>query len=73
MTDFEKMSVSELETLKANVDKEITKRKRQEYEKLLENFANAFYELYSKFPHTYCFTDEAETWAELYENYSWNF
>ena len=73
MTDFEKMSVNELETLKANVDKELAKRKRLEYDKLLEKFADALYELSSKFPNAYCFTDEAESWAELHENYSWNF
>ena len=73
MTDFEKMSINELVALKANLDKELEKRERQAYEKLLENFVNAFYELYSNFPDKYCFTDEAETWSDLYENNNWNF
>lgn len=72
MIDFEKMSINELETLKTDINKELEKRERQEYDKLLENFANAFYELYSKFPRAYCFTD-GETWEDLYENNDWNF
>ena len=73
MENLEKMSAKELRSLKTNIDKELEKRERLEYEKLLENFANAFYELYSKFPGKYCFTDEAQTWEDLYEDNSWNF
>lgn len=72
MTDFEKMTAKELISLKTDINKELEKYERQEYDKLLENFANAFYELYSKFPNKYCFTD-GETWEELYENNNWNF
>lgn len=73
MNDLEKMSVNELVTLKANLDKELEKRHIQAYDKLLKNFADAFYELYSNFPDKYCFTDSGETWEVLYEDYNWNF
>lgn len=73
MTNLEEMSVNELVTLKANLDKELEKRERLAYDKLLKNFVNAFYELYSNFPNKYCFTDEAITWKHLYEDNNWYF
>ncbi len=73
MNDLEKMSVNELVTLKANLDKELEKRHRQAYDKLLRNFADALYELSANFPCENCFVDGSETWDELYENHDWNF
>ena len=73
MNDLEKMSAKDLINLKTNINKELEKRERLEYDKLLENFCNAFYELYSKFPNKNCFTDEGTTWEELYEDRNWNF
>ena len=72
MNDLEKMSAKELVDLKANIDKELVKRKRVEYDKALKDFADALYELYDKFPYEYCHTD-GETWEELYEGHNWNF
>ena len=72
MPDLEKMDAKQLKILKANIDKELEKRKRLEYDKALKNFVDALYELYEKFPNEYCCTD-GETWEELYENNSWNF
>lgn len=69
----EAMTIDELRDLKANLDKEIEKQKRLEYDKLLKKFRDAFYELYSDYPNEYCFTDGSETWEELYENNNWNF
>lgn len=73
MNDLEKMSVKDLRNLKANIDKELVKREELEYDKALKNFVDAFYELYTKFPFKYCFTDSSETWEELYEDHNWNF
>jgi hypothetical protein len=72
MTDFEKMSVNELVTLKANVDRELEKRERQAYDKALKKFFDALDELYSNFPDEYCFTDRCVTWEELRENNNWD-
>ncbi len=73
MIDFEKMSTEELTNLKVDIDKEIAKRKRLKYDKLLEKFADALDELYSNFPYEYCFADESVTWEGLREDYDWNF
>ena len=73
MLNLEEMSAKELTNLKVNIDMEINKRKRLEYDKLLENFANALDELASKFPYEYCFADESAVWEDLRENYDWNF
>ena len=51
MLNLEEMSAKELTNLKVNIDMEINKRKRLEYDKLLENFANALDELASKCPY----------------------
>ena len=73
MTNLEEMSAKELKSLKTNIDKELEKRKRLEYDKALKKFFDALDELYSNFPYEYCFTDNSETWEDLRENYSWNF
>lgn len=73
MNDLEKMSAKDLRDLKANIDKELEKRKRLEYDKALKDFVDALYELYSNFPNEYCFTDSGETWEEMYEDNNWNF
>jgi hypothetical protein len=73
MNDLEKMSAKELKSLKTNIDKELERRKRLDYDKLLKNFADALYELYEKFPYEYCFADESVDWEDLRENYDWNF
>ena len=72
MTDFEKMTLKELISLKTDINKELEKREKQEYDKALRKFTDAFYELYVNFPHRYCFTN-GETWKDLYENNDWNF
>ena len=72
MTNLEEMNAKELISLKTEISKELEKRERLEYDKLLENFANALYELYSKFPNKYCFVD-GETWEDLYKDNNWNF
>lgn len=69
----EAMNMDELRALKADVDKEIERRKRLEYAKSLKKFLDAFYELYSDYPNECCFTDSSETWEDLYENNNWNF
>lgn len=73
MNDLETMSVNELVTLKADLDRELERRNRVAYDKSLKNFADALYELYSNFPCENCFVDSDETWEELYENYNWDF
>ena len=73
MNDLEKMSAKELNDLKANIDKELVRRKRTEYDKLLKNFADALDELYNKFPYEYCFVDESVDWEDLRERYDWVF
>ena len=75
MTDFEnfeKMDTKALKVLKVNIDRELEKRKRLEYDKLLAKFADILGELYDKFPNEYCFSD-GETWEGLYEDNNWNF
>ncbi len=72
MNDLEKMSAKELVDLKANIDKELVKRKRAEYDKLLNNFVSVLDELYENFPCEYCFTDGV-TWEDLHDRYDWNF
>jgi hypothetical protein len=72
MIDFEKMDTKELKVLKVSIDKELEKRKRLEYDKLLEKFTDVLYELYDKFPNESCFTD-GETWEDLYQDNNWNF
>ena len=73
MINLEEMSAKELTNLKVNIEMEISKRQELEYNKALKNFSDALYELYSKFPNKECFTDDCETWEELYEDHSWNF
>lgn len=73
MNDLETMSINELVTLKADLDRELERRNRVAYDKSLKNFADAFYVLYSNFPDEYCFTDRTITWEELYENHNWDF
>ena len=73
MKNLEEMSAKELKSLKTDIDKELEKRERLEYDKALEKFFDALDELYSNFPYKYCFTDSAETWEDLRENYNWNF
>lgn len=70
----EAMNMDELNALKADLDKEIERRKRLEYyDKVLKKFFDALEELYSNFPNEYCFADTRVTWEELRENYDWNF
>lgn len=73
MNDFEKMSAKELNDLKADIDKELIKRKRKDYDKLLKNFINALDELASKFPNEVCLVDDNDTWYELYHDFDWSF
>lgn len=73
MIDFTKMSANDLVNLKANINEELARRERVEYDKALKKFSDALYELCSKFPNKECFTDDCETWEELYEDHSWNF
>lgn len=71
MINLEEMSAKELTNLKVNIDNEIEKRKRLNYDKLLEKFSNVLYELYENFPNEYCL--DGETWEELVENHNWEF
>ena len=73
MTDFEKMSSKELISLKTDIDIELKRRERLEYDKALKKFFDALEELYSNFPFESCFTDDSTTWEDLRENYDWNF
>lgn len=73
MTNLERMNVDELRSLRINIDKELEKRKRVEYDKALKKFFDALEELYSNFPFERCFTDDSTTWEDLRENYDWNF
>lgn len=73
MINLEEMSAKELTNLKINIEMEINKRQKLEYNEALKNFYDAFYELYSKFPNMLCFTDENTTWEELYEDNCWDF
>jgi hypothetical protein len=69
----EAMNMDELRALKTDLDKEIERRERLEYDKALKKFFDALEELYSNFPNEYCFADSSVTWEELRENYDWNF
>lgn len=73
MNNLENMSVKELKSLKTDIDKELERRERLEYDKALKKFFDALEELYSNFPNEYCFADESVTWEDLRENYDWNF
>ena len=73
MINLEEMSATELTNLKVNIEFEIHRRQKLEYDELLKKFSDALYELYSKFPNQECFVDDCETWEELYEDHSWNF
>ena len=50
MKNLEEMSAKELKSLKTDIDKELEKRERLEYDKALEKFFDALDELYSNFP-----------------------
>lgn len=73
MKNLEEMNVDELKSLRVNIDKELDRRKRLEYDKLLKIFVNALSELSYNFPYEHCFTDDSTTWEDLRENYDWNF
>lgn len=73
MDNLKNMSAKELRNLKTDIDKELERRERLEYDKALKDFADAFYELYSSYPDKCCFTDWGTTWEDLYENNNWNF
>ena len=72
MINLEEMSAKELTNLKVNIEMEISKRKKLEYDELLKKFSDVLYDLYDKFPNESCFTDGA-TWEDLYENNDWDF
>ena len=73
MKNLEEMSAKELKSLKTDIDKELERRERLEYDKALKKFFDALEELYSNFPFESCFTDDSTTWEDLRENYDWNF
>lgn len=73
MKNLEEMNIKELKNLKADINKELERRERLEYDKALKKFFDALDELYSNFPYEYCFVDESTTWEDLRENYDWNF
>lgn len=73
MKNVEEMSTKELTKLKIDIDDELDRRKKLDYNKALAKFFGALDELYSNFPYEYCFVDESTTWEELRENYDWNF
>lgn len=73
MKNLEEMSAKELRSLKTDINKELERRERLEYDKALKKFFDALEELYSNFPFEYCFADGSTTWEELRENYDWNF
>ena len=73
MKNLEEMSAKELKSLKTDIDIELKRRERLEYDKALKKFFDALEELYSNFPFESCFTDDSTTWEDLRENYDWNF
>lgn len=74
MKNVEEMSTKELKNLKTDIDKELDRRKRLDYDKALAKFFGALDELSSNFPYEYCFADgSTTTWEDLHENYDWNF
>lgn len=73
MNNLEEMSVNELVRLKIDLEKELEKRERLAYEKLLKNFADALNELSMNFPEEHCFIDSFETWEDLYHDHNWDF
>ena len=73
MKNLEEMNIKELKSLKIDIDKELDRRKRLEYDKALKKFFDALDELYSNFPYESCFVDGSTTWEDLRENYDWDF
>ena len=73
MINLEEMSATELTNLKINIEMEINRRQKLEYDKAVKKFADALYELCDKFPFSYCIEDEGETWQDLHDNHNWDF
>ena len=71
------MTMDELRVLRSNISDEIDKRKKEEYDKAVEDFRKALYKLYSEFGDECCiikhYQGDYVTWEDLYNNHDWIF
>lgn len=71
------MTMDELRALRININDEIDKREREEYDKAVEDFRKALYKLYNEFGDECCiinhYQGDYKTWEDLYNDYDWNF
>lgn len=73
MINLEEMSATELTNLKIDIEMEINRRQKLEYDKAVKKFADALNELCDNFHFSYCIEDEGVTWQDLLDNHNWDF